>query len=115
MVVLGSDSPKCILCKSEHSNYLKSTSDDSPNQEIVGIAKTSSFKLPWKISQLILENGMELGHADDFLFNRVDSKRGSGIVGILTSSTITRSVYYDHALKLALIPFIWPEHYIHDM
>lgn len=32
-------------------------------------------------------------------------------VGILTNEIITRSVYYEHALILALIPFIHPELY----
>ena len=80
----------------------------------MGISKIASFKLPNRISYLVLEKKVELGHADDVLFNRVNSKHGSGTVGILTKSIITRSLYYDHALVLALSSFIWPEHYDDD-
>ena len=81
------------------------------NTTLWGISKTASFALPQKMARLILEESMELGHADDFLFKRVNSKHGSGTVGILTHHMIDRSEYYEHALKLALIPFIWPEYY----
>lgn len=49
---------------------------------------------------------MELGHADDQVFGRVDSKKKDGVVGILTHGAIDRAHYYQHALVLALIPFI---------
>jgi len=110
MVVLGSDSDKCTSCKHSDSNFSRDAG--SRPQEILGVAKTSSFQLPKKISQLVLEDHLELGHADDRVFNRVNSKQGSGTVGVLTNSMITRTLYYDHALKLALIPFMWPELYI---
>ena len=54
---------------------------------------------------------MELGNADDALFYRVISKQGEGKVGVWTRSMIDRADYYDHAIKLAVIPFLWPEHY----
>jgi len=77
-----------------------------------GFGKTGSFVLPNKITELVRHEGMELGRADDMVFNRVNSKQGSGTVGILTNFMIDRSEYYVHALKLALIPWIWPSLFI---
>jgi non-canonical (house-cleaning) NTP pyrophosphatase len=76
-----------------------------------GLAKTASFLLPPKLTQLIREEGMELGDADDVVFSRIQSKHGSGTVGILTHGLIDRSNYYEHALILALVPWIQPELY----
>jgi len=72
---------------------------------ISGKAQTSTFQLPPKIVELIRE-GVELGHADDIVFNRKNSKQGNGAVGILTHDVIDRVEYYRHAVILALIPFL---------
>lgn len=126
MAIVGTDSTVCTLCKHESSIYknntITTTTDNSDEQNNTtdnnnnttykwGISKTAAFALPSKISHLILHQNMELGHADDQIFQRVNSKHGSGTVGILTKHLINRSDYYDHALILALISFIWPEHY----
>lgn len=76
-----------------------------------GLAKTASFVLPPKVTKLIKENGMELGDADDQVFSRIQSKHGSGTVGILSKNLIDRSKYYEHALVLALVPWIRPDVY----
>lgn len=70
-----------------------------------GKAQTSTFQLPPKIVDLI-NQGVELGHADDIVFNRSNSKQGNGAVGLLTNNVIDRVEYYRHAVILALIPFI---------
>ena len=67
-------------------------------------AKTATFPLPLKISKLIQE-GYELGDADDIVFKRSNSKQQNGAVGILTDNVINRTDYYSHAIILALIPF----------
>ena len=67
-------------------------------------AKTATFPLPLKISKLIQE-GYELGDADDIVFKRSNSKQQNGAVGILTNNVINRTDYYSHAIILALIPF----------
>jgi len=67
-------------------------------------AKTATFPLPLKISNLI-KQGYELGEADDIVFNRSNSKQKNGAVGILTDNLINRTDYYKHAIILALIPF----------
>lgn len=110
MCVIGSNSDICLSCKDPNSTYVLSV--DSGNREIVGEAKTAAFKLPASITKLVLDDKMELGHADDTVFNRVNSKHGQGTIGVLTSGEVTRATYYAHALKQALIPFIWPEHYV---
>jgi len=72
---------------------------------LVGKAQTSTFQLPPRIVELI-HQGVELGHADDIVFNRQNSKQGNGAVGILTGDVIDRVEYYRHAVILALVPFI---------
>lgn len=70
-----------------------------------GYSRTSTFVLPKAITNLI-EQGIELGEADDIVFERNNSKQKNGAVGILTHDIIDRSNYYEPAVILALIPFI---------
>ena len=74
------------------------------SKEMVGKARTATFDLPKKIIELI-DSGMELGDADDIIFNRRNSKQKNGAVGILTKDIIDREKYYTHAIIMALIPF----------
>ncbi|MCH7410778.1 inosine/xanthosine triphosphatase [Belliella sp. DSM 111904] len=80
-------------------------------EDKVGKAKTASFYLPKVIADLI-KGGMELGDADDQVFNRENSKQGNGAVGILTNGAVNRKEYYAQALILALIPFVNKSIYI---
>lgn len=75
-----------------------------------GQAKSAMFQLPSQVVKLI-NQGMELGHADDIVFNRQNSKQANGAVGLLTDDVITRTGYYTEAATLALIPFKNPELY----
>ena len=70
-----------------------------------GEARTATFMLPPRIKELV-EKGVELGHADDMVFNRENSKQKDGAVGILTNGIIDRTQYYKPAIILALIPFM---------
>jgi inosine/xanthosine triphosphatase len=70
-----------------------------------GKAQTATFQLPPPIVKLV-DEGMELGHADDLIFKRDNSKRKNGAVGILTNDLIDRAGYYEPAVILALIPFL---------
>jgi len=72
--------------------------------------KTGTFVLPKAVSVLI-DQGKELGEADDVVFGLKDSKKSIGAVGILTKGNVTRSSYYTEAVKLALIPFLNKELY----
>jgi len=74
-------------------------------------SRTGTFELPRSVAELV-RSGMELGEADDRVFGRVGSKNFDGAVGLLTKGAITRTVYYEHALVLALAPFISEEHYL---
>ncbi len=78
------------------------------NDHLHGEARTATFPLPAKIKELV-EQGVELGEADDMVFNRENSKQQDGAVGILTHGLIDRARYYEHALILALIPFVQEE------
>lgn len=75
-----------------------------------GSARSAAFYLPPEIARLVA-NGMELGHADDLVFGRNNSKQANGAVGILTNDVIDRKALYAPAVILALIPFIHPELY----
>lgn len=101
-------------------NFSCSSEDDTHDETITNsdmswsYAKTASFLLPPRICELVIEQNMELGHADDQVFDRVNSKHGSGTVGILTKGDIDRKDYYVHALKLCLIPWVTPELYLRN-
>jgi inosine/xanthosine triphosphatase len=68
-------------------------------------AQTAVFYLPEPIAKMV-RGGIELGEADDIYFGRTNSKQKDGAVGILTSGEIDRKSYYEHAIIMALIPFI---------
>jgi inosine/xanthosine triphosphatase len=73
-------------------------------------ARSATFMLPDKIVKLV-QQGMELGEADDRVFGRTNSGQGSGTVGKLSGGLITRAAYYEHAVVLALLPFMNQELY----
>ena len=75
-----------------------------------GIGRTGTFYLPPRVAGLLRE-GMELGDADDVVFNRSNSKQDNGAVGILTGDVIDRVRLYEHAVILALVPFRNPTLY----
>lgn len=72
-----------------------------------GRAKTAAFLIPRRVADLV-RSGMELGHADDQVFGKHNSKQQSGSVGLLTNDIITRTTLYAPAVTMALIPFINP-------
>jgi inosine/xanthosine triphosphatase len=74
-------------------------------------ASTASILLPGAVARLILEEGLELGHADDLLFGRSNSKQQDGSVGLISRGCIDRTEYYAHAISLAFSPFLWPSLY----
>jgi inosine/xanthosine triphosphatase len=76
----------------------------------MGFARTGSFLLPDAVAELV-RAGVELGVADDRVFDRTNSKQEDGAVGLLTKGLIDRTLYYKHALVLALVPFISAKYY----
>jgi non-canonical (house-cleaning) NTP pyrophosphatase len=110
MAIFGSQSATCIAAKAADDNF---SSEDYERKTSVlwGFAKTGSFLLPPALCDLVINERMELGDADNIVFKRVNSKHGQGTVGKLTDGQIIRTEYYVHALKLALIPWVRPELY----
>ena len=76
----------------------------------VGKARTAGFFLPSKTIELI-NQGMELGHADELVFGIQNSKQKMGSSGLLTDNLIDRTNFYIPAIIFALIPFKKPELY----
>ena len=62
---------------------------------------TSQFYLPKKIVEYI-EEGMELGDADDKFFGKVNSKQAGGAISGLTDGLIDRTDYYLQPAIIAL-------------
>lgn len=74
------------------------------SEDNLGKSRTSTFLLPKKVRRLI-NDGKELGVANDIIFKKSNSKQKNGAVGILTNNLINRTSYYSEAVILALIPF----------
>jgi inosine/xanthosine triphosphatase len=70
----------------------------------IGKARTGTFFLPPKVAELI-QQGKELGEADDIVFGQTNSKQANGAIGLLTHDVVTRAAYYSEAIIFALIPF----------
>ena len=70
----------------------------------VARGRSGTFALPPRVQQLVL-SGMELGHANDLVFEEHNSKQSGGAVGSLTGGVISRAQLYEHAMILALVPF----------
>lgn len=75
-----------------------------------GKGRTGTFFLPEQVAGLVRQ-GIELGEADDLVFNRSNSKQDNGAIGILTGNVLDRTRLYEHAVILALLPFKNPELY----
>ncbi len=78
--------------------------------ERLGKARTAGFYLPPKVVEL-LDQGYELGHADDIVFGVDNSKQSTGSAGLLTGGVMDRLRFYVPAIILALIPFKQPALY----
>ena len=74
------------------------------DQGRISSGRSGSFPLPPQVQQLV-ESGMELGLANDAVFNQPNSKQQGGAVGSLTGGVISRKSLYEHAIVLALVAF----------
>lgn len=83
----------------------------SKTSDVFGEGEPGSYSLPFEVAKLIVDEKMELGHADDKVFRKTNSKQGEGSVGILTHGVLNRGPYYVQAVLLALIPFRNPDLY----
>jgi inosine/xanthosine triphosphatase len=75
------------------------------NQKHMSIGRSCNLPLPPIIYQA-LENGEELGHVMDRLFNTNNIKQKGGAIGLLTNGLATRESVYRQATLLAMAPFI---------
>jgi inosine/xanthosine triphosphatase len=73
--------------------------------EKISKSRTASFYLPLETIKLI-DQGLELGAADEQLHGVHNSKQSQGTTGILTKGLLNRAKYYEQSVILALIPFI---------
>lgn len=74
------------------------------SSDLVGKSQTGLFFLPPRIRSLI-DQGIEMGEADDIVFNMANSGQREGAIGVLTENVIDRTKFYLHAVILALVPF----------
>ncbi|MEM1410811.1 MAG: inosine/xanthosine triphosphatase [Pseudomonadota bacterium] len=77
-----------------------------------GQARTPTLPLPPSVGRL-LDEGLELGDANDQVFKTHNSKQGGGAYGLLTEGRMTRGGIYAQALELALLPLnhdLWQSH-----
>jgi inosine/xanthosine triphosphatase len=72
---------------------------------VVGMASTGLFELPPRVAELV-RGGMELGHADDRVHGRSNSKQTTGSIGILTHGKYIRAQFYTPAVMMAFIKFV---------
>jgi inosine/xanthosine triphosphatase len=79
-------------------------------QEHMSIGRSCNLPLPPIVYQA-LEEGEELGHVMDRLFNTDNVKQKGGAIGLLTNGLATRESVYRQATLLALAPFVNPDLY----
>ncbi|MGD8347320.1 MAG: inosine/xanthosine triphosphatase [Lysobacterales bacterium] len=70
-----------------------------------GSARTVTLPLPPAVQELVMA-GMELGEANDRVFETSGSKHAGGAFGLLTDDRLTRRSVYAEALTVALIPVV---------
>ncbi len=76
----------------------------------IGTSRTGTFSLPAAVVELIRQ-GVELGEADDIVFQRSNSKQTNGAIGLLTGDVVDRAELYHQSVILALVPFLNPQWY----
>ena len=80
---------------------------------LTGKSRTGTFVLPEPVS-ILIQQGKELGEADDLVFQKQNSKQANGAIGLLTNGVIDRTTLYAEAVVLALVPFVNPGMYPAD-
>ena len=67
-------------------------------------ARTLTLPLPPGVKKLV-EEGLELGEANDRVFSTANSKHQGGAFGLLTDGRFSREGVYTDTLTIALVPF----------
>ena len=73
----------------------------------LGEARSVTLPLPPAVRELI-DDGLELGDANDRVFSTVNSKQAGGAYGLLTNGLLTRESVYTDTLIVALTPLSSP-------
>lgn len=81
------------------------------HQGQMSIGRSAQLPLPSHVYQA-LEDGEELGHVMDRLFNTDNIKQKGGAIGLLTHGIATRSSIYTQAIVLAMAPFENPQFFL---
>lgn len=68
-------------------------------------ARSVTLPLPDAVRDLV-SSGMELGDANDRVFDTTNSKQKGGAYGLLTNGLYTRESVYAQTLTIALVPFV---------
>lgn len=79
-------------------------------QGLLSLGRSANLPLPPSVYAR-LEQGEELAHVMDDIFNEHNIRQKGGAIGILTNHLETRESVYSQALTLALAPFMHPELY----
>lgn len=80
------------------------------NRQRRSVGRGAIMPIPQKVYQALIA-GQELGEVMDNLFNTKNVKQKGGAIGLLTNGNATREGNYQHALTLAMVPFLHPELY----
>jgi inosine/xanthosine triphosphatase len=75
-----------------------------------GISSSMIRPVPIPSLELVLQ-GVELGHANDQVFGRHNSKQGTGLIGLLTNDVLTREGVFRDAIISALARFLHPDQF----
>ncbi|MDE0755593.1 MAG: inosine/xanthosine triphosphatase [Woeseiaceae bacterium] len=67
--------------------------------------RSVTLPLPDAVRDLV-NDGLELGTANDRVFSKVNSKQKGGAFGLLTNGRMTRESVYAQSISIALIPFV---------
>ena len=77
-------------------------------REAMSVGRSANLPLPWCVYEA-LEQGEELGHVMDRLFNTTNIKQAGGAIGLLTNGITTRASIYTQAILLAMAPLMHRE------
>ena len=89
------------LFKEENKLFCSACIIVSDKSGFLGEASAAHFYLPKKVKEYI-DQGMDLGAANDKFFDTINSKHGLGAIGHLTDGLIDRTEYYLQAAIIAL-------------
>lgn len=79
-------------------------------QDNMSVGRSANLPLPASVFDA-LQQGEELGHVMDRLFNTTNIKQAGGAIGLLTNGRATRGSIYTQAIMLAMAPLLHPELY----